>query len=773
MIAAGQAGILFSVAAGNAGANLATTADYPASFGLSDEIVVAASDANDARASFSNYGGPTALAAPGTNILSTFTRATFPTSPFAFLSGTSMSVPFVTGALALLRSQYPTAPSSELRSRLVGTVDKKSAWSSITASGGRLNAYAALAQARPTVPTITSPVGGESYAPGSVQLAQWQTHVPAGNPTTPYRVEFTPNAAASTTYSESFGASTSLPPAFATPADSDAAWIVAPGAGPGGSNALQSGLGATASNKAAWVATTVKAVVAGNVSFSYRIDSDSGDFFSFFIDGNRLLSLAGQTGWTSVSFGVGPGVHTLSWAYQTDNQIQAGPTSAAWIAALSVTGVDNATWSTVATTTSGATSAQWAMAGDPTGAAKLRVCQDTGSPCAASAASESPAVFSSSGSTPGSPPAGPPGGPSASAAGSVAINDGGGLTVQAGGPSVGYSVALTTQPAAPVTVHVAPDPALNASPSTLTFDAGNWSVPQNVSVNAPARRLTGALTVGIAHSVTSADPAYNQISVRSVQVTISLPGAPAGYWLVARDGGIFSFGDAMFFGSTGAIHLNQPIVAAMPTSTRAGYWLVARDGGIFSFGDARFFGSTGAIHLNQPIVAAMPTPSGAGYWLVASDGGIFSFGDATFFGSTGAIHLNQPIVAAMPTPTGAGYWLVARDGGIFSFGDAHFFGSTGAIHLNQPIVSAMPSAAGYWLVASDGGIFSFGDATFSGSTGAIHLNQPIVVAMPTASRGGYWLVASDGGIFNFGDARFFGSTGAIHLNQPIVAALAR
>jgi hypothetical protein len=33
-----------------------------------------------------------------------------------------------------------------------------------------------------------------------------------------------------------------------------------------------------------------------------------------------------------------------------------------------------------------------------------------------------------------------------------------------------------------------------------------------------------------------------------------------------------------------------------------GYWLVASDGGIFSFGDARFFGSTGAIHLNKPIV---------------------------------------------------------------------------------------------------------------------------------------------------------------------------
>ena len=66
-----------------------------------------------------------------------------------------------------------------------------------------------------------------------------------------------------------------------------------------------------------------------------------------------------------------------------------------------------------------------------------------------------------------------------------------------------------------------------------------------------------------------------------------------------------------------------------------GYWLVASDGGIFSFGDAGFFGSTGGIHLNKPIVGMAPTPDGNGYWLVASDGGVFSYGDAIFYGSDG------------------------------------------------------------------------------------------------------------------------------------------
>jgi hypothetical protein len=74
-----------------------------------------------------------------------------------------------------------------------------------------------------------------------------------------------------------------------------------------------------------------------------------------------------------------------------------------------------------------------------------------------------------------------------------------------------------------------------------------------------------------------------------------------------------------------------------PTASGRGYWLVASDGGIFSFGDAVFRGSTGALRLARPIVGMAPTPAGNGYWLVASDGGVFSFGDARFLGSAAAL----------------------------------------------------------------------------------------------------------------------------------------
>lgn len=84
------------------------------------------------------------------------------------------------------------------------------------------------------------------------------------------------------------------------------------------------------------------------------------------------------------------------------------------------------------------------------------------------------------------------------------------------------------------------------------------------------------------------------------------------YWLVAADGGVFSFGpSAMFLGSLGNEHLNAPvvgiafgtdIVSGPDPDNSEGYWLVAADGGVFTFGDVPFCGSLGGQRLNAPIV---------------------------------------------------------------------------------------------------------------------------------------------------------------------------
>ena len=261
-------------------------------------------------------------------------------------------------------------------------------------------------------------------------------------------------------------------------------------------------------------------------------------------------------------------------------------------------------------------------------------------------------------------------------------------------------------------------------------------------------------------------------AVPARQSTTSSPSATTtpGYYEVASDGGLFSFGGAAFHGSMGAKRLNAPIVAMVTNADASGYWETATDGSLSAFGDARLHGSMSGRTLNKPVVGMAATPDAAGYWEVAADGGVFAFGDAGFIGSMGAKTLNKPVVAMAATPDAAGYWEVAADGGIFAFGDARFLGSMGGKPLNKPVVSivATPDAAGYWEVASDGGLFAFGDARFLGSMGGKPLNTPVVGMVAVPGAYGYWEVASDGGIFSFGDARFLGSMGGKPLNKPIV-----
>ncbi|HZU73055.1 MAG TPA: SpoIID/LytB domain-containing protein [Acidimicrobiales bacterium] len=199
-------------------------------------------------------------------------------------------------------------------------------------------------------------------------------------------------------------------------------------------------------------------------------------------------------------------------------------------------------------------------------------------------------------------------------------------------------------------------------------------------------------------------------------------------------------------------------VIGTPSGGVDGYWIGASDGGMFSFGNANFYGSTGNLKLNKPVVGMAATPDGAGYWLVASDGGIFTFGDARFFGSTGAIRLNKPIVGMAPTADGAGYWLVASDGGMFNFGDARFYGSTGGRSIPAPVegMAATPDGAGYWLTGSDGSVYPFGDAASLGSLSDIGASDTVVGMAPTATGKGYLLVGETGNVYSFGDAPSFG-----------------
>ena len=67
----------------------------------------------------------------------------------------------------------------------------------------------------------------------------------------------------------------------------------------------------------------------------------------------------------------------------------------------------------------------------------------------------------------------------------------------------------------------------------------------------------------------------------------------------------------------------EPPPVIQPSSASHGYWLVGSDGGIFTFGSAQFYGSTGSLRLQRPVVGIVPTSDRNGYWLDASDGGVF------------------------------------------------------------------------------------------------------------------------------------------------------
>jgi subtilisin family serine protease len=108
---------LFVAAAGNDGLNLDSGSNdfYPAESPLANILSVAAIDQRGNRASFSNYGAAAVdIAAPGTNILSTW-----PSGQFAWSNGTSMAAPHVSGVAALGLSVAPSLSTDALKSRIL------------------------------------------------------------------------------------------------------------------------------------------------------------------------------------------------------------------------------------------------------------------------------------------------------------------------------------------------------------------------------------------------------------------------------------------------------------------------------------------------------------------------------------------------------------------------------------------------------------------------------------------------------------------------------
>jgi subtilisin family serine protease len=96
-----DAGVVVVTAGGNRG--LDDRDHFPSR--LSETIAVAATDANDLKADFSNYGPHINVAAPGVGLLSTYLD-----HGYAVWSGTSMAAPLVSGGAALRLEVHPGNP---------------------------------------------------------------------------------------------------------------------------------------------------------------------------------------------------------------------------------------------------------------------------------------------------------------------------------------------------------------------------------------------------------------------------------------------------------------------------------------------------------------------------------------------------------------------------------------------------------------------------------------------------------------------------------------
>jgi len=167
---------------------------------------------------------------------------------------------------------------------------------------------------------------------------------------------------------------------------------------------------------------------------------------------------------------------------------------------------------------------------------------------------------------------------------------------------------------------------------------------------------------------------------------------------------------------------------------------VTAAGGVYTFGNARFYGSLSATYRGAPVRGIALTPGGRGYWLATASGHVYSFGNARYHGSLATSHLATSHLATSHLATSH---LATSHLATSHLATSHL--ATSHLATSHTTVNAIATAAGghgYWLLSADGTVHGFGAAPNFGSARTV---RGVTTSTMAATRDGHGYVLATTG----------------------------
>lgn len=218
--------------------------------------------------------------------------------------------------------------------------------------------------------------------------------------------------------------------------------------------------------------------------------------------------------------------------------------------------------------------------------------------------------------------------------------------------------------------------------------------------------------------------------------TVAMRSWHNGAWSLQQNGRVQAYGSVEHYGDA-ADEGRDDFIDMAPTNTGEGYYLLARDGVVFGYGDALLYGdaaSTGDTFDERAYTGTgiETHPVENGYWIVDGDGIVQDFGDVPSHGSVSPYRTGMEehawVRAIRRNQDGDGYWLLSGDGNVYAKGACEHFGELddalkrddlGAEGFRKLCWDFFPTNTdqGYYILQADGTILYYGDAEYFGQPG--------------------------------------------------------